>query len=492
MKNKYAALLSGVVVLSTLVLLFSCKKINDATELGGDLIPAVDNIHTFDTTLDVQVFNDTFSMVTDSTLSLSYFTQYLGKISNDPLFGKTDAQLFLELKPDFYPYTFYNKPDSLHIDSVVLILDYVETYGDTTADQTVNVYEIGSTARLDTTYRIREDGIPKAGLIGSRTFKPEILNDSIKAFEDTTANQLRIRLDDSFGQRLLSYDSVRTSGNGAYASDSAFKSYFKGFALESVSGNAVMGFNVNGTNTKLAIYYRDDNGDSPVEDTSVAYFTFTINCGVANLVKRDYSGTPLAAAAGGPEDNFVYIQGTPGSFATIKVPGLAGLNNRIIHRAELIMEQAYDPTDTIFPPPPKLYLDAYNPASSRYASIPYDFIVDGSTGQNNLDNMGGVPFRTTDGSGNNINVWHFDISRYIQHVVNGTEPVYDFRISAPTYIMNEYRLTTNADPTYVTIYPNAVFGTSGTPVKGRVRLYGGDATHTNAQRMRLRIVYSKI
>ena len=50
--------------------------------------------------------------------------QILGNISNDPLFGKTNAKMFLELKPESYPWSFsevYNK-DSLYIDSVVLVL----------------------------------------------------------------------------------------------------------------------------------------------------------------------------------------------------------------------------------------------------------------------------------------------------------------------------------------------------------------------------------
>lgn len=34
---------------------FSCTKINEATELGDDLIPAVDNVNTFDTTLTVHL-----------------------------------------------------------------------------------------------------------------------------------------------------------------------------------------------------------------------------------------------------------------------------------------------------------------------------------------------------------------------------------------------------------------------------------------------------
>ena len=490
MKHKNLLLSLGAIITSTIIL-FSCKKINDATELGGDLIPPVDNITTFDTTLEVQAFNDSFTLLTDSTLSYPDYEHFLGKISNDPFFGKTDARMFLELKPSFYKYTFLNKPDSLHIDSVVLVLDYVETYGDTTVPQTINVYEIGGQIgdfRYDTTYRLRENNIPVAGLLGSRTFEPRVLNDSIKAYQDTTANQLRIRLDDSFGDRLLHYDTVGTTG--AYSSDSAFRNKFKGFALQSVGGgNALMGFDISAANTKLAIYYKDDNNDAPANkwDTAVAYFSFTGMSASANLIKRDYTGTPLAAAVNGTTtpDDLVYIQNTPGTFATLKIPGLAALSNRVVHRAELIMEQVYDPTDTLFPPPAGLYLDVFDPVASVFRNVPYDFYFDAS-GNPNLGSFGAVPFRAADPVGKPIHTWHFNLSRYVQNVVNDREPVYTMRLYAPSYTANSYRSNVAGETTKVSLTVNP------SPVKGRVRLKGGDPAGINPQRMRLRIVYSKI
>lgn len=487
MKHKHLALTLGAIITSTFILLISCKKINESTTLGGDLIPVVDNIHTFDTTLEVQTFNDTFSITTDTTIYSSLYTNYLGQINSDPFFGKTDAKLFLELKPPSFKYTFLNHPDSLHIDSVVLVLNYVETYGDTAALQTVNVYEVPQSSVFgDTTFTLRKSNYEKAGLLGSRTFEPFTLKDSVKVYKDTTANQLRIRLDDAFGQRLLNYD---TSGvNGAYANDSTFRTFFKGFALESVSGNAIMGFNLEGTNTKLAIYYKDDNGDSPITqwDTAVAYFSFADNAtsASANFIKRDYAGTALAATTDGTTtaDNFVYIQNTPGSFATIKIPGLAGLNNSVVHRAELIMEQAYDVSDTIFPPT-NLYLDAYDPSVSTFRTIPYDLSLDVS-GNSNLGNFGAAPINSKDALGNNVKNWRFNLTRYIQHVVNDTEPVYDLRLFAPLYVKELYRPgVAGSTSTLVRIPVNAAAG------KGRVRLGGGNHP---TQKMRLRIVYSKI
>ena len=487
MKHKQLALTLGALFIGTLVLLFSCRKINEATTLGAGLIPVVDNIYTFDTTLDVLAFNDTFSIANDSAFYNNTFPHFLGQINNDPFFGKTDAKLFLELKPTLYKYTFSDVADSLHLDSVVLILSYEQIYGDTATDQTVNVYEVPQSSDFgDTAYPVRKSNYAKGALLGSRTFSPTILNDSVKAYQDTTVNQLRIRLDDAFGQRLLNYDTIKDGSNGAYYSDSAFRTFFKGFALESVSGNALMGFDLLGTNTKLAIYYKDDHGDSPVEkwDTIVAYFTFA-SFGVsasANYIERDYAGTPVATAVGGTDqDDVIYIQNTPGTFATIKIPELGNLGNRIVHRAELIMEQLYDPSDTIFPPS-KLYLDAYDSSVPAFRAIPYDFNID-NTGASNLTSFGVNPINIKDPDGHNVKSWRFNITRYVQHVVNDTEPVYDLRLSAPLYYEELYRPgPAGSTSTVARIFVNDAIG------NGRVRLGGGN----HAQKMRLRIVYSKI
>ncbi|MGZ8552873.1 MAG: DUF4270 family protein [Chitinophagaceae bacterium] len=496
MNHKHPALTLGAIFSSTLILLISCKKINESTSLGGGLIPAVDNITTFDTTLSVEAYNDTFTLLTDTTFYNSSYTNYIGQINNDPLFGKTDAKLFLELKPASFRYTFENRsPDSLNIDSIVLILDYVETYGDSTIPQTVNVYEIPQASVFgDTAFPIRnsDNNYPKAGILGSRTFVPTSLNDSIQAYKDTTANQLRIKLDNAFGQRLLEYDTSSAGTKGAYFSDSAFQEYFKGFALESTSGNAIIGVNLGGANTKLAIYYKDDNGNSPLEkwDTAVAYFKFSenANSASANYIQRDYTGTPLASAAGGATpDDLVYIQSTPGSFATIKIPALAGLNNRVVHRAELIMEQVHHFSDILFPPT-NLYLDAYDSSESKFRTIPYDVSFD-NAGTPNLTAFGINPINTKDPSGNSINSWRFNLTRYVQHVVNDTEPVYNLRLFAPLYIQELYRPGNNGTAS-VLIPPFSVNNEAG---KGRVRLAGNTGpTDTNPQRMRLRIVYSKI
>lgn len=496
MKKRNLAL-SFIAIVATVAIVFSaCKKINESTELGGGVIPSVDNINTFDTTISVQAYQNFFGLGNDSQYLAKNEEYFLGKINSDPFFGKTDARLFLELKPPYFKYFFLDKPDSLYIDSVVLVLDYIESYGDTNTAQTINVYELDQSNnnkfRSDSSYLIRQNSLTYSNLLGSKTFFPRNLKDSVKAYRDTTANQLRIRLNNSFGTRLLGYDST---SNGAYGSDSLFKNKFKGFALQSMStGNAVMGFDLTGVNTKLAIYYKYENRVvSTVQklDTAVSYFTFTGNSAVANYIQRDYSGTPaLAALLNGTNlDPILYLQGSPGTYADIKIPALSGLSNRVIHRAELIVEQLYDPSDTVFRSPDYLYLDAADPSITtsnyKFRTIPYDLAYT-SSGALNLGLFGCVPINAPDGLGHTVRTWKFNISRYVQHVLTGTQKLYNLRLSAPFLLNEQFGIPPGTDQsTGILVNP--------TIVKGRVRLVGNtDPADTNPRRIRLKLIYSKL
>lgn len=499
MKNRYFALFYIAIVTTVAIVFSACKKINESTDLGGGLIPPVDNITTFDTLIDVQTYNDTFSIVNDSTRighNISgYFDEFfLGKITNDPFFGTSEAQIFLQLKPPSYPFAFRNKahPDSLFIDSVVLILDYVETYGDTLAPQTVTVQEMDQSSanagfKYDSVFLLRRNNFTTflGGPLGSRTFSPAALKDSVKAFGgDTTTHQLRIKLNNSFGHRLLMYDS---SSTGGYANDSTFTSKVKGFAIKSTAGgNALMGFNLPGANTKLAIYYKYANS-LPNIDTTVAYFTFGSLSASANYAIRNYIGTPADASLnnGPAQDQVVYLQNTPGFFTTVKFPGLGTISNRVIHRAELVMEQIYDISDSTFRPPDFMYADAIDPTITdpvKFRTIPYDFTYEPSSGLFNLASFGVAPVLGTDPFGNKIRIWRLNISRYVQHVLTGTVPLYDLRLFPAFRYPVQFGIPPGSNVlTTVSVNPAAI--------KGRIRLGGGNHP---TQRMKLRLIYSKL
>lgn len=498
MKKRYLVLL--LLTLISLVAIFpSCRKINDYSEIGGGLIPPIDNINTFDTSLTIEVYNDTFSLQTDSLRITQGDEHFLGLISSaDPFFGKTDARIFVQPKPGvFGTYPFVRK-DSVKIDSVVLVLNYVETYGDTNVQQFPRVYEISNSNsfRFDSSYLVRKEnftyntGFPLNDPFSTSAFFPRNLKDSVKVFRDTTANQLRIRLDTNFARRMFNYDTTN-----AYKSDSLFNVFFNGLAIRNEGfGNAIMGFNLNSSNTKLAFYYNCPKKGGGGRDTVVSYFFMTSRSGSANYVKRDYGGTAVAAAAGIATPAAIgYIQKSPGTFATLKIPDLPVLSNRLVHRAELIVEELYDPSDAKFPPPGNLMLDASDPtitSSIKFRTIPEALDFSSLRGFN-FAGFGTRPTDTIDASGNKIKIWRFDISRYVQHILTGTQSSYTLRLHAPLTLRGKTKVSgTTSDfeipenpPSYLN--PNIA--------NGRIRIVGNTGrTDTNPHRIRLRIIYSKL
>lgn len=465
-----------------------------ATELGLDVIPEVDNIHTFDTTLEVQAFNGIFDISNDSTRSYQTYPQLLGKINNDPIFGKTDARMFFELLPGTRtPFT--NSPDNLTLDSIVLVLSYLETYGDTAMAQTIQVSELSEFNEFkDSAYLVRNNPFTTEGILGSKTIIPYTLKDSVKISgteDSTTAKQLRIKLDNSFGNRLLSYDTIGV--NNAYYSDSVFRTFFKGFALQSTGGgNAIMGFSL--ASSKLAIYYKYQNKTTAGDiDTTVTYFRFGSTSPSANYINRDYSGTQVMATSGDKmADNLVYIQSQPGTYATLKIPGLKSLQKNIIHLAELNMESVYDIQDTLFSAPDALFIDTYDSSISKFSTLAYSqeltSLTDGygnayGRAISNYSSFGAYPSSQFDLSGNSIKKWRFNLTRYVQNVIKKTVTPYDLRLHAPKHVLirNGTELSDNV-PVYIDPFQTIVYGV------GRVRLGGGNHP---TQKMKLRIVYSK-
>jgi hypothetical protein len=485
---KSKSLLNGLsIFLALLTLIFSCTKIK-STDIGADLIPAVDNVNTFDTVLDVVVNNylypdSTFPRtILDASGSLP--NMVLGHISNDPQFGQTTGSLFFELRPPTYKYSFGNVKDSLYLDSVVLCMKWQSTNGDTDLLQKIDVYQIDDQLKLDSFYRINSS-FGYSGLLGSRTFAPSVLDDSVFAIGSSTSKVLRIRLNDEFGQSLLEQDS---SVGQPYHDDSTFRSFFKGFAVvadQSVVGNALMGFLLSDTSTSLRIYYRfTKNG---VLDT--VYRSWSLNAGLgvaqANHIERDYTGSQiqnhLTVLPGG--DSLVYIQTTPGSYANIDLSSLNGFKavkgNVIIHRAELSMQQIYSPgeKDEIFPVPNFLYVDYFDSAQNRRAP----FLTDGfANNEYQAALLGGARKFVLDSAGNIVADYRFTLSRHVQGIITRNEKNYPITLSAPFSTL--YSIGSGTGASLIGFGLNAL-------TYGRVKLGGTGNSH---YKMRLRIIYSNI
>jgi hypothetical protein len=138
-------ILSIAIVAFLFSLIFAgCSKL-DTTDIGSDLLPAVDNVTTFDTLLTINSTQGVFN--TDSTKISNADDLVLGKINNDPLFGTTKADVYAQFKPTFYPYYYGNAGDTIvGYDSVVLCLSYKGVWGDSTFPLQLQVKEVALNA----------------------------------------------------------------------------------------------------------------------------------------------------------------------------------------------------------------------------------------------------------------------------------------------------------------------------------------------------------
>lgn len=471
--------LSIIAALTGLIIYSSCTKI-DTTDLGNELIPAVDNVNTFETVLDVETDNFLFP---DTTRLTGSSLHALGVIGDDPEFGRTEAAVYAAFNPSTYGTNPFTVQDSVVIDSIVLSLAYAGLYGDSNSIERFEVYEIDPVTNnfKDSIYRINEpDFAVLPSMLGSRDVDFRTLNDSLYYTERTdtvkTINELRIKLDTSFGRRFVNYDTAVQ-----YKTDSAFKTYFKGLAIKTNNGSAAKNALAyislaSTTNTKLTFYTRVTNNG--IIDTTTAVFSYTEGSSQANLVRRTPAhGYQTYLANGTPNDDKVYLQSSPGSYATVKIPGLDTFKNvnRVIHRAELIIEQIPSALDNIYTPPSLLFVDAINAAGDSTFTIRNDFMY---TGQGN-----GYDIATLGGNLNNKK-YTFNLTRYLQSVVTKQQPYYTLRIYAPFF----------ADPFYqrpdgTSVVLDTYLFVNSPIASGRLVAGGGSSP---VQKMKVRIIYSKI
>ena len=482
MKTRTVVLTLGIVLTSAFLILASCKKINDSTTLGGGLIPPIDNIHTFETFLDVETDN---FILGDST-RIGYYDNMAIGVLNDPVFGTTKGEAYFTIQAPFYgAYPFINR-DSVEIDSIILTAAYSEIYGDTNSIQSLQVFEISQSANFDSVGNFYPISNPDFALAGSLSPVTAVsfnkLNDElrIKKGKDTVIiqNQLRLRLDTSvLNSRFKNYD---TSANGAYKNDSIFRANFKGMAIKVVGGDEKALTYINFSNSDLSglefyVRYRLYG----VWDTTVV--KFGVNSRIAaNLVKRNHSaeflnnmGTPPPTA----NKEKLYIQSSPGSYASVRVKGLDTLKNNIINRAELVIHAVPSQGDNYIQKPRVMFCDAIDSNRNIFRTIPIDFLIE--QGTYSADAFGGI-FKSEK--------TFFNMTRYVQGIVTRKDSIYSFRIYAP-YSTNP-RLSLGG--TTETYYPFGFALYVNSPISyGRVVVGGGNHPDPS-KRMKMRIVYTKI
>ncbi len=440
---------------------------DESSVVGLDIQPANDllNVGYQDTTTLLTTTIREDSLRTDALL----VTDGVGLIGKyvDPIFGTSTASMYTQLRLPSNITTSSNFGNNPVCDSIVLSLVYEgSSYGKKDAKvQTINVYEVTEDI-VKTSYYYSNNSLSKnpidltqghAGFNFTPRPTDSVSNILGPTVEPKQKPQIRVRMDNTFGQLLLNNQS---SGN--LADDVSFKSFLKGLYITtenttglSVNEGNIMRFYMGSSN--LILYYHHD---SPAPNTGLSY-TFSLGSVARfNTFTHDYSSSvdvmlaDQLGASPASQNATTFIQSMSGVKTKVLFPHLMHWadNGAIgINKAELVIlaDTSLSPVfncDT-FPPPPTLII--------------YGIEDDGVTPFLIPDAFEGTSY-----FGGSINYtkyqYTFNIARYIQQILDGK------RKNNGIYIL----------------------ASNGAGYANRVIIGGGSAS--SAKQMKLNITYTKL
>lgn len=463
-------------LLTLLISLFLFASCNESNTLGLDLDPenAVQGALVDTLTIQTKTMADdpasTFNGVS-STVNPSYLP--LGFIK-DPVFGTSEASLALSVSVPTTSFSFGTNPI---IDSAVLVLPYApQFYGDTTTSvYSIDVHQLTKNITKEGTYLSNKEYAYQSTITGNFTgkLKPNtpfkvtaVLTgaaDTLKAAKPS----IRIKLDKAFAQANLANVSSANLANGA-----VFNEYFKGLHVSinkaKTTGNGgIMHINLDGTESRLEVYYRRQNGTTAtLIDTVASNFSVGQNSGpVAASIKHDYEGTEVAtqlADVSNKQYEVTYLQSLAGLKNKITFPGLQAFAKNVggkivINKAELVVDLSTGTDVAPFLPAPRLSLYQLDIAGQRA------LIVDQNANDNRYTGNFGSGYNSVSKS------YSFIVTGHIQDLIDGKTQDYGTFL-APS--------STNA----VSIAPNMI--------TAHRSVIGSMANGTN--KIKLNIYYTKI
>lgn len=389
------------------ILLFSsCKK--DPYNIGIDLLPATDtlNIKSNDSTSIIAYSELQDSIRTDKTATFA-----LGSLV-DPVFGTSTASFYTQFQ--LYNTTF-NFGQNPVLDSIVLTLQYSSIYGNTNTPQSIKVYEISQTLDPVKSYYSNNQAGIYPTMLANKTFRPAI-KDSVKVYGKKVAPHLRINLNQY--TNYLGYKIINAP-TAILTDATSFYGYMRGLCVESSkinSGGGLTLFNPLGTETKLIVYYHnEDVGDSLHCDLIIG----SANARFTHIDHNNYAdASPEFKSQVLNHDTTLgktqlYLQGLAGVKMKVRLPFLtdfAKLGPIAVNNALLVLKNIT--SDTSFAPPPSLTLMKID--STGY----YSFLIDENEGPEYFGGIYNASART----------YSFRITRYVQSILSGKEKNHDLYV----------------------------------------------------------------
>ena len=361
---------------------------------------------------------DDFSIITytkeaDSLRSDELSIATLGSM-NDAEVGTTTSSFYTQLRlpVDNVDFAGAGLLTDIVLDSVVLSIEYSDYYGNLDA-QTFEVYEITEDMYRDSVY-YNGKSFTNAGSdlveLGNGTQIPDP-SSSVFTATDSFPAQLRLKLDNAFGQKI-----INESGNSTISDNTNFIQFIKGIEVkvnnpgQAAGQGAILLFDLLSLNSKVTLYYRDTAN----KDTLTFNLLMNTNCARVNKNEHDFTGTMVASQLADSTlgANTIYVQGLQGLRTEIELTDVVTKlqdSNVIINKATLTMP--VDKTNATTFEPIEQLLIIRNENDLKYL-LPDQTQFSGQAG---IDNIGGQ-WNDADSQ------YEFVITRYINNLLNGNFP----------------------------------------------------------------------
>ena len=403
MKNKFSFIVAPAVLFCWCF--FSLQGCKEPLIEDTNLLTSDDNLNLAKDTLHVKVFSEFEQPLNSNGIS----NGVLGTIT-DPNFGTTYAGFYAQCQLTTNNIYFGETPV---LDSAVLTLKYNGTYGKFDQPVTISVFELSQSINDSTTYKTNDAFAVNVPAIGQRTGFVPNTTDTVVALNGTLSPHIRIKLSDSFGNKILTADTTTLRSNAS------FLNLFKGLYVStsaSLTGNGVTYIDLSSSLSGVTLFYHNSANDS-------LYYTLPVSGVKVNHIDNVYTGAPVSTSVNNPNSNGeekMYLQAGAGVKGKIFLTDFDSLPKNIaINKAELVLSQSGTDTQYVAP----LVLDLYRIDDA--GQIPT--IDDGYVG------FRGVRETETVNS-NSINRYRFSLTRYFQKLIQGVYHNNGFYLK--TYIPN--------------------------------------------------------
>lgn len=421
MKNSFRTTL--LIVCSALSLVLT--NCTDPLEVGAELLDEDRASVGFTDTLKLVARTEPADSIPAFSPGVGAISQFLFGRTENPYFGITECGVYFEplLLRDLGGniVDFVRDPTAI-LDSVVLVLpiDSSGIYGTIAGEFGVEVYEVTEAmepTEVDGAFafysNVSYDVNPVP--LASTSFRPNI-RDSVFVKEqidfatldtvDLRRPQVRLRLDDAFGQRF-----VNEPDTIPFQNDSTLLDFFKGLYIKPVGFSpGIMNFSMNRSWPGVYFYYRL-NGDTlsyNLEAGSIGRRISQYNHSYDTYVAGEYINDPVN------NDSLMFLQGLQGLRIAFEVPGLQNFSDKVINKAELELSVEVPENYNIFQFPVADQIIVLRENSDGRLEA----IADVTVLPNDLDvYFGGQPVEE-DGR----RLYRFNISIHTQYVIDGSEP----------------------------------------------------------------------